>query len=146
MRLRQAHNDTSPMTHHTTTLSAPRPSARLLALAWAWIASWIAFVALVGTFAFAAPSNTDDLSSRVSAAHAALAAQAPVSIAETDVEAFGIEPGLAAFVAVFAVLLQLLARVGGERLSVAPFVQHHRLLTVRWRTRALGSRGPPLHS
>jgi hypothetical protein len=116
-------------------------------LAWAWVASWVAFVALVGSFAFATPLSTDDLSSHVSRDHAALGVlQAPVNLAETDVEAFGIEPALAVFVAVFAVVLQLLAHLDGERLGALPFVHQCRLLVVRWRTRALGSRGPPLHS
>jgi hypothetical protein len=145
----QAHNTANSMTHHDTIPANPaaRPSARLPALLWAWVASWVAFVALVGSFAFSAPLRTDDLSAHVSADHAAFAvAQVPVSVAETDVEAFGIEPALAAFVAVFAVVLRLLAHVGSERLALAPFVHHYRLLTVRWRTRALGSRGPPLHT
>ena len=137
------------MTHHDTIPANPaaRPSANLTSLAWAWVASWVAFVALMGSFAFSSPMVTDDLSAHVSdREHSAMAtAQVPVSIAETDVEAFGIEPALAAFVAVFAVLLQLLTHVSGERVALAPFVQHYRLLTVRWRTRALGSRGPPLH-
>jgi hypothetical protein len=118
---------------------------RLTALA-SWVASWLAFVALVGSFAFSAPLSADDLSAHVSADHAALGVvQAAVNLAETDVEAFGIEPVLAAFVAVFAVVLRLLAHVDSERPTLAPFAQHHRLLTVRWRTRALGSRGLPQH-
>lgn len=123
------------------------PSARLPALAWAWVASWIAFVAIMGTFAFSAPLQADDLSSHLgSREHSALATAAPVSVAESEVESFGLEPALAAFVAVFTLVLQLLGRVRGERPALAPFVHHRRLLTVRWRTRALGSRGPPLHS